>query len=458
MRNINSTATRTILGSTICLAAVLRAINANAELWWDEIVTVMTFVRPPLGHVMSTYELAGNHVMNSVLTNLVGHRFGMEPWLVRMPAIVFGVAGVWAFWFVAARIWERVPALVGTLLFAVSYHHVYYSQNARGYTAFIFFGLVATGLLLRLLPERRPSWLVMALYAGSLGAGLYAMLLMLFVVAGHGLVLIGLRRWRLLSLPVVGMAIAAALYAPMALSVIEFYRTHPGDTGYPLFSMPFARSLAPLAPLLVLGAIVMIPVVVRMWRSQRVALVLLLTPIVFNVLVPLLRGQGVYPRAFIFALPVGYLLIVELLSWARDVRPMLAWAIATAVIAVSLVRLVPFYQLPKQGFQQALAFIDTQARTGDRRVGLTVAGKAARFYDPRYTLIEDATQLDDWLSREGASGAWVVSTFATDLQTNHPRVDEWLRTRTSDRAEFAGVIGDGTVHVRYWPGTANPAR
>ena len=244
----------------------------------------------------------------------------------------------------------------------------------------------------------------------------------------------------------------------MALSVIEFYRTHPGDTGYPLFSMPFARSLAPLAPLLVLGAIVMLPVVVRMWRSQRVALVLLLTPIVFNVLVPLLRGQGVYPRAFIFALPVGYLLIVELLSWARGVRPMLAWAIATAVIAVSLVRLVPFYQLPKQGFQQALAFIETQAHTGDRRVGLTLAGKAARFYDPRYTLIEDATQLDDWLSREGASGAWVVSTFATDLQTNHPRVDEWLRTRTSDRAEFAGVIGDGTVHVRYWPGTADPAR
>ena len=29
-----------ILGSTICLAAVLRAINANAEFWWDDIVTV----------------------------------------------------------------------------------------------------------------------------------------------------------------------------------------------------------------------------------------------------------------------------------------------------------------------------------------------------------------------------------------------------------------------------------
>jgi len=32
-------------------------------------------------------------------------------------------------------------------------------------------------------------------------------------------------------------------------------------------------------------------------------------PIAFNVVVPLLRGQGVYPRSFVYGLPVAYLLL-----------------------------------------------------------------------------------------------------------------------------------------------------
>ena len=85
--------------------------------------------------------------------------------------------------------------------------------------------------------------------------------------------------------------------------MIAFYRTHPGDTGYPLFSMPFARSLAAAsAPFLVLGVMVMLPVVVRMWRRQRVALVLLLSRWPSMSLSPPPR-PGRLPRAFIFALP-----------------------------------------------------------------------------------------------------------------------------------------------------------
>jgi uncharacterized membrane protein YuzA (DUF378 family) len=139
-----------VLAALVGAGAVLRLINANAELWYDEIVTVIHFVDVPFAQVVSTYGLANNHVLNSVLVNLVGAWFGTDPWLLRLPALVFGMAGVWAFWWVAVVLWPRGAALVGTTLFAVSYHHVYYSQNARGYSALIFFALVATGCVLRL--------------------------------------------------------------------------------------------------------------------------------------------------------------------------------------------------------------------------------------------------------------------------------------------------------------------
>jgi hypothetical protein len=447
--------TRTIVAALVGVGALLRLINVNAELWFDEIVTVINFVHRPFAAVVSSYGLANNHVMNSVLTNAVGTWLGTSPWLLRLPAVLFGIAGVAAFWFTASALWPRTPALVGTGLFAVSYHHVYYSQNARGYSALIFFGLVATGCLLRLVDDDSPQrrWRYPVGYAVAVGLGLYAMLLMTFVVAGHGVVLLARRRWRALAALAAGVGLAALLYAPMAGSLVDYYRSHPGDTGYPLLSMAFAQAIAPLIPLLLAAAVLTLPLVWRLWRRAPVAAALLLAPIAFNVLVPLLRGQGVYPRSFIYALPVAYLLIVEALDWAMTHVRTSIWLVATvAMAALQAGRLVPFYQLPKQGFRQALAYIDTHSRPGDRRLGLTLGGKAARFYDSRYTLIEDVGRLQE-ATRPERGPAWIVSTFAAEMRASQPALDVWLHTAAADRAEFAGVIGDGTVHVHYWPGS-----
>jgi hypothetical protein len=440
-----------VLVAVLVLAVLLRLINVNAELWWDEIVIVLHFVRVPFATVVSVYDLAGNHVLNSALVNLAASAFGEQPWALRLPSIVFGVAGVWAFWFVASGLWRRTPALVGTFLFAVSYHHIYYSQNARGYTALIFFGLVATGCLLRLYAGsgQRDAGMRTA-YAASVGLGLYSMLLMVFVVAGHAVVVLPLRRWRLLAALAAGVCVGALLYAPMGRSLIEYYRQHPADTGYPLFSGQFVRAIAALLPLLIAGSGVMLLLVVRVSRRMPVAAALLLTPLLFNVAVPALRGQGVYPRAFMLALPVAYLFLVEAIDWGFQRRPTLTVAGVALIAVVSVAKLVPYYQLPKQGFQQALAFIEAHRAPHDRRAGLTLGGKAARFYNPAFVLLEEVGQARTW-TRQSPEPAWIVSTFPAQLRSGSPELYDWLQTETVDRAEFAGVIGDGTVHVHYWP-------
>lgn len=445
---------RLIVGGIIAVAACLRLIHANAEFWFDEIVTVLMFVGTPFANVISTYGLANNHALNSVLVHLVASVCGADPWAVRLPAILFGVAGVWAFWFVATAIWPRMPALLGTSLFAVSYHHIYYSQNARGYSALIFFGLLATGLLLRLLDQEEPrrDRRIAAGYSVAIGLGLYAMLLMTFIVAGHASVLVACRRWRALIPLAAGVGLAALLYAPMAPSLMEYYRTHPADTGYRLLSIEFARALAPIAIVLIAGGLVSIPIVVRFARTRPLAAALLLSPVAFNVLVPLVRGQGVYPRSFIYGLAVAYLLLVDAIDWALRVRPGVAWMMAALIAVASAVQLVPYYQLPKQGFRQALAYIERHRAPADDRIGLTLGGKAARFYDPSIVLIEDASQLRAFTSRS-RQPAWIISTFPGEMRLNSPELYEWLRAQAADKAEFAGVIGDGTVHVHYWSPT-----
>ena len=87
------------------------------------IATVLNYVRPPLRTLLSTYGSANNHVFNSVLAQFSVGIFGSEqPWVVRLPSILFGIASVWAFHFVARQLWTGQVALIGTFMFAVSYH------------------------------------------------------------------------------------------------------------------------------------------------------------------------------------------------------------------------------------------------------------------------------------------------------------------------------------------------
>jgi hypothetical protein len=151
-----------------------------------------------------------------------------------------------------------------------------------------------------------------------------------------------------------------------------------------------------------------------------------------------------------WGLPVAYLFLVEAIDWGFRRRRALAAGGVAVVALVSLLKLVPYYRLPKQGFQQALAFIEAHRAPHERRAGVRLGGKAARFYNPEFVLLEDAGEARTWI-RQSPEPAWIVSTFAAELRTSSPELYDWLQTETVDRAEFAGVIGDGTVHVHYWP-------
>src|SRR5262249_20305653 len=103
---------------------------------------------------------------------------------VRLPAALFGVGGVAAlFLFVEAAL-DRRLALVSGALLAVSYPHVFYSQNARGYTALVFFALLAARGLLRFRAPVVSTW-ARAEYVAACALSAYSVLFGAFVLAAH---------------------------------------------------------------------------------------------------------------------------------------------------------------------------------------------------------------------------------------------------------------------------------
>ncbi len=176
-----------ILAAITLGAMGLRLTHLDAEsLYMDEIVTVETFHRDPLGVV-----LAAAIVGQPPLDNFVGaivYRLGLgqSDWWVRFPSVVFGSASVFLLGFWIWRVAGDVAGLAAALLLAVCPLHVSMSQEVRPY-ALMFFLALACGLCYVRARERNrlADWVIFAVV-------MFAMLMTRwtdphFVVLGIGL-------------------------------------------------------------------------------------------------------------------------------------------------------------------------------------------------------------------------------------------------------------------------------
>src|SRR5262249_8230762 len=115
--------------------------------------------------------------------------FGDAAWSLRLPAVVFGVASIEALYLLGTVVTGRREALLAAALMAVSYHHVWFSQNARGYTGLLLFTLLSSWFLLQGLRQGHAIlWLG---YGVTAAAGMWVHLTMSFVIAGQLFVALG---------------------------------------------------------------------------------------------------------------------------------------------------------------------------------------------------------------------------------------------------------------------------
>ena len=137
------------------VAAVLRTIGIDGGLWYDEVLTLLESVRSPFSEIATNFPSNNQHTLFSLLAHASIGVFGEHAWSLRLPAVLFGVATVPMLFVCARQCATSTEALLACLLMTVSYHHVWFSQNARGYSAAAFFTLVCSWLLLRGLRRRR---------------------------------------------------------------------------------------------------------------------------------------------------------------------------------------------------------------------------------------------------------------------------------------------------------------
>ncbi len=141
---------------TITLVGLaLRLWRLDSELWLDEVISRLAYGQASALEIWVSYESSNNHLLNSLLVKLSVALWGEKEWAIRLPACLFGLATVPALFWTARLAISRWAGLGAALLLAVSYHHIFFSQNARGYTSYLFFSLLSSGLLHKGLQQDR---------------------------------------------------------------------------------------------------------------------------------------------------------------------------------------------------------------------------------------------------------------------------------------------------------------
>ncbi len=458
------------------LAAVLRAIGLDGGLWWDEIRTLIDSVRPPLAQIVTTFPSNNQHTLYSLLAHASIAVFGDSAWTLRLPAALFGVATIPALYFLAREFVGRTEALLACLLLAVSYHHVWFSQNARGYTMLAFAAVTSTALLLRGLRSGRSGCYVAYGLVAALGA--YTHLTMVFIVIGHAVACalpLGLPRfdresWRRWRQPAMGFALAAlatlALYAPMLVDVRQFFARPPAATpvatpGWAAaelvrgMGIGFGTAAGALA-----GALLLACGLVSYYRQSRFLLALFVLPGAIIVAGAIALARPIFPRFLFFLAGFGVLIVVrgalEVGAWiarrSRARAPAVGKASRAGIALVAVIALLSAislrdnYRYPKQDFAGAAAHVAPHRAEGDPVVTAGAATFPYRdYYREPWNAVTSTAEVD--ALRAQGRPVWVVYTLARYLAAGAPQLMKTLREECRVDAVFRGTVANGDVTV-----------
>ncbi|MHC4076882.1 MAG: glycosyltransferase family 39 protein [Planctomycetota bacterium] len=162
-------------------------------------------------------------------------------WGMRLPAVFFGIASVPALAIAFRGIVGRQAAVLAALFLAVSPWHLYWSQNARGYSMVLFFGVISLGAFYHGLERRSWTLLLVALVTLLLaGFSHTTAFLLLGAVVAYGLLAgiwrgplgpAGLTKWY--PLLVLGLLL---LLTPLIFGALQTYYA-AGKASFSLFHL-----------------------------------------------------------------------------------------------------------------------------------------------------------------------------------------------------------------------------
>jgi hypothetical protein len=468
----------TLVAILIVAGLVLRLIGLNEGLWIDEINTLLNHVRQPAAEIIESYRSRNNHVLYSLIAHYSVAWLGEAAWTLRLPAMLLGVATIPAAYQLGRQLASRNEAFLAGALLAVSYHHVWFSQNARGYTGLLLGAVLMSVYFVRLLATDKPGHRPILAYAIVAALACWIHLSGALVVIAHGLI------WLLVISPVAGRQrtdlrfaalfalllaglLSLLLYAPLLTHLWEEFAVDSSDAAMaanpenPHIWRSFewlrseiwnaALSAVPGGwPTVILGALVMIAGTCAYLRQGIVPASVLILPGIVTVAATLRYSEIVFPR-FLFSSAVFFLLILVRGGFvlSQAVFPKLSLRQVTLIgLAVSLLFavMVPGAWRPKQEFAATAEYIAARRVPGD------AVACGPRTYMSLHTYLgmecQRAFSKSELAEIEKAQlGTWFIYAMPELFRYDYPELWSKVHIEYTPVEKLSGTVNGGDIVI-----------
>jgi mannosyltransferase len=401
----------------------------SKSLWQDEIFTA-AIASPENGVAeVTTVPLYNTALPAPPLYFLITHFFlslGDNDFLLRFPALAFGLLGLAATFTLGARLFGEVEGTIGALLLALAPFHVRYSQDARFYTLLVLLSVLSMYFLYQGLFSGKRKWFVAFVLCCVLNVynHLFAFLVLAAQVVFVAGLWVGQTLARLRRSPssasgereqgptirksaalafIVSLTIIALAYAPMVPHLLRGLTGAKGlasTGGLPSLDLSLLTTsldswgLGSGWRILVLAVPFGLGVLASargQWRQLWLACCWILVP--FGVLLIVPAGHGFRPRYVLFMLPLylilasrGLTAVSEFTSQRLSVPRLRAGAIVLAVLVGSVTLLScpalgAYYGEDRADWRSAAALVAARVSPGDVIVS---PGPFPQIVMPRY--------------------------------------------------------------------------
>lgn len=466
------------LAALLMLALALRLPGLNDGLWFDEIQTLVDYVRLPWGVLLATFDDSNQHYLYSIAARAVRSVAGESAASLRLPAVVFGVGSLWAAQRLAQRWMPTREAWWSTAILAVSYHHIWFSQNARGYTGLLLGTVLGTTLFLDILRSRAPTQARVWSYGFTMALAMLTHVTALVVIAGHGVWWLasmhkrapGLRRFAPLAALLVSGSLTLMLYAPVLTQLPGVLASSGGGSTNAEWQSPIwfvretvaglAQGSALVLMALPVAGIVVLLGVVSAWRRDRDACALMTLPVVIMVALLAVTGHNLWPRFFFFvaafivqfAVHGGFVALHRAVPrWAERIGN-----VGLATVTAASLAMLPRAWAPKQDFPAAASYMAMQSRPEDTIVVTDMmALPMLTWLNQPWSVVSDLPQLR--AAESPSDATWVLYAFPIRLSVTAPPLWDYLRREYREVHVIPGTVGGGQVVIMRKEGRRAPA-
>ena len=438
----------------------------------DEILTLVNYARLPAGDIVTSFPDQNQHLFFTLLAHTSFLVFGESDWALRLPSVILGTCSLFALYLFARRVTTENEALIATLVMTVSYHHIWFSQNARGYAGLLFWTLLASWLFLRALTEnRRRLWLY---YAVAVTLGMFTHQTMVFLVIAQFLMVVGIVVQKSLhgqpySLAPIGAGFVTAalltlqlhaLVLPQILGPMASEATTVGAWNSPWWALSEMIRGLRLDALAWLGVPIAAVVIgagsLSYSAGQFVVPVLLFLPATLLSVAIVSIGHPLWPRFFVFLAGFGVLVLIRgirvlaenlglLLGWSRTASVRFSAGVAVLVALVLASTAVRAYG-PKQDFVGAKQLVTEARQPGESVVSVGLARLPyALHYAPEWQVAETAGEVRS--IRDTSSRVWLVYTFTVHMASDYPEILKLVQEEFEPMGRFDGTLAGGSVFV-----------